>query len=222
MNILPEAHGNKAPYRLSKGVVFGSITQNILSLQYFNKALLLRMKARVCFSQPTAVRTGHTAWERALSSRLAASANSTTISASARREREAFAAGPSKSGAHQGTRCLPSAPPPAGAAPEIPKGARCWQHTMALPKQGCGVGAMTLLQGQGRRWTTWGHRCCPWSGPRSASCSWISIWTTQLPPFSSCSQGNGRSLRIAKQLTGDFFLPLYSQLSVYDVDIGWK
>lgn len=164
MNILPEARGNKAPYRLSKGVVFGGITQNILSLQYFNKALLLRMKARVCFSQPTAVRTGHTAWERVLSSRLAASANSTTISASARQEPKAFAAGLSEAGARQGTRCLLSAPPPVRAAPEIPKGARCWQHTMALPKQGCGVGAMTPLQGQGRWGTTWGHHRCPWSG----------------------------------------------------------
>lgn len=52
---------------------------------------------------------------------------------------------------------------------------------------------------------------------RSASWSWISIWTMQLP-LSSCSQGNGwRSWR-AKQLTGLFFC----QLSVYDVDRGWK
>lgn len=32
--------GKKAPYRLSKEVPYDSITQNILSLQYFNKALL--------------------------------------------------------------------------------------------------------------------------------------------------------------------------------------
>lgn len=50
INILTEAWGNKAPCRLTKGVLLQSIAQIIVSLQYSNKAVLLQTKATAFFS----------------------------------------------------------------------------------------------------------------------------------------------------------------------------
>lgn len=75
---------------------------------------------------------------------------------------------------------------------QLPKGARCWHHGTALPQQGLRVEAMTRCKGK-----RYNDPCedinpreaisVPEAVPCLASWSWISIWTTQLPPFSSNS-----------------------------------
>lgn len=101
-----------------------------------------------------------------------------------------------------------------------PRGALCWHHTTALSEQGCWLGATTCCKGKAD------------SEPRQdiavprvvpVLASWISIWTLQLPPFSSTFHGNHSSLRTIKQLTFLFiyFCTITYQFMMY-VEAGNK
>lgn len=174
---------------------------------------------------------GHTTWEQVFSSRLAESANSTTISASARQEPKAFAAAGSEAPT-QGRRDAsasppgrdPAVPPPTKAASEIPGcSSAVSQRSLVLTPQNSSVRTRLLggsddpLQGQGRQRTTGGH-LCPRSSPLLSKPRYIFIWTMQFPPCSN-SQENTSRLRIVRQLTSPPpFLSLYNPLSIHHVD----
>lgn len=150
---------------------------------------------------------GRSTWEQVFRLCLAESANSTMISASGRQESKAFAAAGSKASRSRaqgfGAWPQPSHPSAGKSCLRKPRGALCWHHKTALPKQGCWVGAMTCCKGKG---DSEPRQDIAVPGAVPAWASWTSIRTPQLSPSFPTSHGNHSSSRAVKQLA---FLFIY-------------